>query len=300
MKGNSFPKIFALGNRQVADILMNEVEITEKLDGSQFVFGRDENGDFFCRSKGADIDHTDLDSVQKLFYPAVIQANDVAHHIPNDCVFYAETLANPRHNTLKYNEVPKGNIALFGCSTYDAQEFVSYDKLCEWASILDVDVVPLLGKGHYTTNEILEFMNKPSVLGGVNAEGVVIKSYGKFDSFGKLVGVQSAKVVSEAFKEVHKKNPEFKSGKSNTIELFERYKTEARWNKAVQHLNEQGVLEHDPKDIGKLLKELNTDLIEECEDEIKDALWQIYRKEFLSTACRGFAEWYKHKLIKGD
>ena len=47
-----FPKIFTIGTRYVQNIFDDEVEITEKIDGSQFCFGKI-NSTVYVRSKGA-------------------------------------------------------------------------------------------------------------------------------------------------------------------------------------------------------------------------------------------------------
>jgi hypothetical protein len=109
-----------------------------------------------------------------------------------------------------------------------------------------------------------------------------------------------AKLVSEAFKEVHQKswakaNP---SGKDIIQQLIESYKTEARWMKAVQHLREAGQLEDSPRDIGSLIKEARADLLKECADDAKERLfgWAWSRVERGSVA--GLAEWYKNQLLE--
>jgi hypothetical protein len=47
----AFPKIFAIGQDYIKDIFDGEVEVTEKIDGSQFVFGK-LAGELYFRSKG--------------------------------------------------------------------------------------------------------------------------------------------------------------------------------------------------------------------------------------------------------
>jgi len=47
---NAFPKIFAIGTDYISNIFDDEVEITEKIDGSQFAFGK-VNGELFMRIK---------------------------------------------------------------------------------------------------------------------------------------------------------------------------------------------------------------------------------------------------------
>jgi len=51
MTMQAFPKIFTIGCNYILDIFKNEVEITEKVDGSQFGFGKI-NGELFLRRKG--------------------------------------------------------------------------------------------------------------------------------------------------------------------------------------------------------------------------------------------------------
>lgn len=50
----AFPKIFAIGTDYIKDIFSETVEVSEKIDGSQFGFGKI-NGDVFMRSKGAQL-----------------------------------------------------------------------------------------------------------------------------------------------------------------------------------------------------------------------------------------------------
>ena len=52
MSISAFPKIFAIGTDYIKDLFNGPVEITEKIDGSMFVFGK-VDGELFMRSKGA-------------------------------------------------------------------------------------------------------------------------------------------------------------------------------------------------------------------------------------------------------
>ena len=49
-----FPKIFAIGTTYILDIFKHEVNVTEKLDGSQLSFGKI-NDTLYIRSKGAQL-----------------------------------------------------------------------------------------------------------------------------------------------------------------------------------------------------------------------------------------------------
>ena len=104
----SFSKIFAIGTDYIKDIFKDEVEITEKLDGSQFVFGRVDN-ELYLRSKGQQIFP---ESSDKMFRIATDYILSIEHKIADNMVYYCEYLAKPKHNTLAYERVPKNNLIL--------------------------------------------------------------------------------------------------------------------------------------------------------------------------------------------
>lgn len=86
--------------------------------------------------------------------------------------------------------------------------------------------------------------------------------------------------------------------KKNIVEeIGDRLSTPARFDKAFQQADEQGIITGEPKDIGPMMKILNTDF-EEHVDEIKNLLYANFRKDILRVAARGFPEWYKSKLLK--
>jgi hypothetical protein len=126
---------------------------------------------------------------------------------------------------------------------------------------------------------------------------VVVKNYHRFGMDGKVL---MGKYVSEKFKEVHqgewkKANP---SGKDFIGQLGDKYRSEARWEKAVQHLKENGTLQNAPQDIGNLIKEVRSDIIEECSAEISSALLKYAWGQIERRTVAGLPEWYKERLLK--
>ena len=293
---NAFTKIWALGHRNIISIWDYDVEVTEKIDGSQFGVTNTSNG-LVVRSKGVVIDQ---DNVPNLFSPVVEYFQSIQHKLPIGIKFYGETLNKPKHNTLAYDRTPKNNFILFGVDDDIQGSWCEHDGLTIWAEKLDVEVIPLVYKGKANFEKIKELVSEVSVLGGTQAEGVVVKVYRNYLAGNLEFPLMAGKYVTEKFKEVHQKNPTFHSGKTKTEELFQKYNTTARFQKGVQHLRDSGELLGEPKDIGALMKEVNHDLIAECEDEIKEALWGIYRKDFLKVSSRGLAQWYKDQLGSGN
>lgn len=297
----AYAKIWALGNKNIDNIFNGEVEITEKVDGSQFAFGRI-NGDLIIRSKGRIIEG--MPQENDMFYKAVQQVHSICHIIPDGHVFYGEYLQKPKHNTLAYDRTPRGNIALFGVAKVDFNgnyTFNSrYDALVEYAEQFGVDVVPVIYRGTISSPErIAALLDRVSFLGGQDIEGVVVKNYGQ-DLLvgGQYIPLAVGKFVSEKFKEVHQRTWKHEHTSGGQMgKLKSNYKTEARWNKAIQHLREAGVLLNDPKDIGGLIKEVQTDLVAEEKENIKEALWKIHGQDIVRNATGGLPEWYKEKLL---
>lgn len=296
----AFPKIFPIGQDYISKLFHGPVEVTEKIDGSQFIFGK-LDGEVVMRSKGAIIYDFENRNPNDLFYPVIQHVLSIAHLLPEGRMFFGETLCRPKHNTLTYGRVPKNHFALFAVGNRNHQFVQHYEDLADWAEFLDVDVVPCLYHGEIKNPESLrELMDRESVLWGPKMEGVVVKNYQQpFLLGGQPIPVMAGKHVSEAFKEVHRKNwSSENTGRGRWQSFKESFKTEARWQKAVQHLEEAGELEHAPKDIGKLLIEIKRDITEEEKENIKNFLWKEFGGDVLRTAAGGFPEWYKNKLLE--
>ncbi len=299
-KTAAFPKILHIGDKQILDLFETEVEITEKIDGSQFGFGKTPEGELVIRSKGREIDE---ESADKLFRPGVAYVLSIQDKIPNGWFFYAETLHAPQHSTLAYDRTPKNFIALFGVYEVESRVFHNYDTIKHYADLFDVDTVPLLFRGETSAVNVLEMVkNTPSYLGGQNVEGVVVKAYKPWLFLGQIpLSVMSGKYVTEEFKEVHQKDwSKLNTGKGKFEVLKENYRTEARWNKGIQHLRDRGELTGTPKDIGALIKEVRVDIETEEKENIKEFLWSIYKDDILKYSVFGLAQHYKESLVKGE
>lgn len=295
----AYPKIFAIGSPYIPNLFKGKVEVTEKIDGSQFNFGLDGEKNLLLRSKGKDIY---IEDPEKMFQQAIDYAVSIGEKIKKqfspETFFYTEFLSKPKHNVLNYKRIPKNHLILFA-AYFAGIGFVDYKKLKELSEILDIEAVPLLFEGEIKNDEELKrLLTLESGLGGETVEGIVVKNYGQTIFIADQVFPCLGKFVREQFKERHKTEWKEKEGKGKWQAFLESFRTEARFGKAVQHLAEKGELRFTPADIGKLLVELKRDLIEEEKETIKVELYKFFADEIFRKATAGFPEWYKEQLLK--
>lgn len=290
---NSYPKVYAIGHAAIGDLFSDMVHIEEKIDGSQFSFTKTADGSLIFRSKNAVV----LDGDAGMFGKAVEAVRSRYDDITAGYVYRCEYLSKPKHNTLAYDRTPLDNLILFDVNTGN-ESYMSYkDKMCE-AEKIRLECVPILYQGVITQfDDIVSLLERDSVLGGQKIEGFVVKNYLRFSRDGKaMIG----KYVSEKFKEIHGKdfkdrNP---SGKEYIEVIAQSLRTESRWDKAIQHAREAGILEGDPKDIGKLIPMIKQDVKVECEEYIKDRLFAYAWPHIQRRITAGFPEYYKKSLAE--
>jgi hypothetical protein len=301
MSISSYSSIFTFGHKATQGLIGEEVVVEEKVDGSQFSFGRTESGTLVARSKGVELN---MDAPDGMFAKAVEYVKSIGDLIPRGMVFRGEYLQKPKHNTLAYDRTPKNYIILF--DVMHAGECYQPRSIKEqWAATLGLELVPELFHGILNNPgadlQLKAMLDRVSILGGQKIEGVVIKP-ANYSVFGYDKKLLIAKVVSEEFKEVHDKS--WKAGNPKQGDILERlvgsYVTPARWNKAIQHLKESGQLVGEMKDLALLMKEVPADLKKECEDEIKQVLFNWAWPQLSRRATNGFPEYYRESLTVKD
>lgn len=288
---NSYSSIYTLGHNALRDLYNGEVIIEEKIDGSQFSMMR-KDGKYYCRSKGKEIY---LDNPEKMFSKAIETMTGL--DLTDGWIYRCEYLQKPKHNSLAYDRIPDKHLIIFDIDIMN-QTYMPYKDKKKEAKRLGLEIVPIMYKGNITDSKfILDLLDNVSILGGQDIEGIVIKNYSQY---GKDKKVLMGKYVSERFKEVHRKEWKKENPTNNDLiqNLILQYKTEARWDKAIIHLKEQGLLENSPKDIGILLKEIQEDIKKECEEEIKQMIFNKIIPKIMRGCTGGFPEYYKKKLLK--
>lgn len=297
----SMSKVFNLGHRALEELFDGIVIVQEKLDGSQISWMWDEDGNLHVRSKKTVLhDEGGNYATKGMFRAAVSHLATQAIPAPPGVIFRGEAFNSPKHNTLVYERVPQGYIVLFDVETPNGFEA----NIPGWANSMDVEatqeftgVLSVLD-----VDELKQFVNETeSVLGGAMVEGVVLKNYGKANPIDYKYPLMG-KYVREAFKEKHtrefrKANPTL----DDTVQaIIESLNTERRFEKAVEHLRDEGRLQVAVQDIGPLMKEVKQDVMEEEREWILDQVAKFVLPKVERGIGRGLPEWYKDQLARGE
>ncbi|KKK55340.1 hypothetical protein LCGC14_3075530, partial [marine sediment metagenome] len=290
MELSDYSKIHQLYHREVHRMQGHQVVVQEKIDGSQISFGK-KDGELFVRSKNQMIN---LDDPEKMFANAVgvLKSKDP----PEGYVFRGEYLKIPKHNVLKYDRIPQDHIIIYDIEDGDGSNYYLDPSLVEdIAADYGFEVVPTFAETDFcdVNQSFIDIcLENISILGGPLVEGIVIKCYDLFDSRDKTL---MCKYVRPEFREMIS-GKQGKNRRDIIEEIGERLAIPARFDKAFHQADEQGLITGEPKDIGPMMKILNTDF-EEHVDEIKNLLYANFRKDIMKVASRGFPKFYKAKLL---
>jgi hypothetical protein len=287
---SEYGKVLHVGHRGVASVFDGDVVVQEKIDGSQLSWCCDEDGALRARSRGQVINVADP---PKLFGPAIehLRAANERGCIARGLLFRGEAVCGRRHNRIEYERVPAGCVVLFEAG--DGAPLYGY------ARTMGVEAVSELYRGRIDGPDALHaLLPRESFLGGM-CEGLVVKNYGQVDPNTGAAPLK-AKLVSGAFAETARvRRPRLGGGDGLVGVLSAAVATEARFEKAVQRLSEDGVLTNSLADIGALLAKVGRDVNSESGDWLAEQLVARGRKAVLRAVSTRAAEWYKERLTKG-
>jgi hypothetical protein len=294
MRLSSYAKIYAMGHPRIADLFNGPVVVEEKIDGSQFSFASI-GGELCCRSKGAIIDTEHPDH---MFRAAVSTAKDLHSSLVPGFIYRGEYLRKPHHNGLAYERIPRGHVMIWDVQTGE-QSFAPPAERQVIAEGIGLEVAPVLAEGTISLEQLDVLLKRESVLGGQPIEGVVVKNYNAFGDDGKIL---AGKHVREEYKEVQRREwRKTHPTKGDVVDkIIASLTTSARWEKAVYRMRDAGKLTSTPRDIGALIKEVQSDIEAECKEEIQQRLYEQARKKILRGAVRGLPEWYKRRLLESQ
>lgn len=297
-----YPKVLSLGQPLIADIFSHPVEISEKIDGSQCRIHLTDDL-VQCGSKNV----TPAD--EKMFRIAHQQAERIWNERiwrthGSDVTLFAEFLNKEKHNVLAYDRVPLNNLYLFGAISDD--KHLQTSELIELAADLQIESPNIFASQKIVESQvdIEEFLELQSVLGDIKVEGVVIKQYN--ETYPALLASTQAffgypmagKLVRDDFKE--RLNKEWSGKKQRETPLAKvatEFFTDARFHKAIQHLEDEGKITYEMSDLKDIIPEFYNDLVDEEHDEIvKLAMMDFWRQ--LKRKSDNFAvqEWKKYLI----
>ncbi len=291
----SYGKIWALGSAPVRELFLEPVVIQEKVDGSQISWRLNDSRELEVKSKNVLLD---LDNAG-MFQAGVDALRERTPAMLQGVVYRGEYLQKPKHNHIKYDRLPAGHIVL-----WDAEKNGAYTPWqgVELAAVaLGLEPVRTYFYGMSSMLDAEQYLGRPAAMGADQpAEGIVIKNYERFDT--KLGTPLFAKLVRAEYKEGQKagwkiENP---SGTDIRKHIGQSLQNPARWAKAVQYLKETGEHTGTPKDIGKLMQRVSTDIDEEMREEVQEMLMKWGWKEIKRIGLQGIAEWYKGELERGE
>lgn len=259
--------------------------IQEKVDGSQFSFTLDGELKFYNKKKQVSknvIFVTTIESITLL--SSSVKFNP-------DYVYHGEAIRKQRHNVIAYSRAPRHHFILFEIYS-KTHGYLKLDECQREADRLGLEMVQTL---YQNTDpqitpvskclEIIELIEQnkiESCLGG-KIEGIVLKHL-HYKKQGKTVATK-LKLVTSQFKE---SRPGKLYGPTFIESLVSKYKTEARWRKALQHVQESLPPGSKDDDIRReFMIELKADFIKEHETEVKNLLWEHFIGEIVSRISHG-------------
>ena len=285
--------------------------LQEKLDGSQFRAQINEDGSYIFGAKNALFD--EWHPVDPNFVTAVNNMTPIldkfkdtdVYHPGKVYTFFMEYLEFPRHNTVSYARVPLNNLYLFDLARNG--EFIADPEFVRnYANLMGLEPVKVYRAldNPPTEADIQEILKtEHPILGGQKTEGIVVKCYaGQMQQRGHFYPV-IFKYVRKEFAELNAINWAERStvDRGNILDRgFAPFKEglENIYNKAIQHVKDNGNLTYSAKDIGLyLMDELKKDFQEEylpvCMKEIekfvKDDLFRMFK--------RGLPDYYKEEYL---
>lgn len=299
-----FPKVLTLGQPLLIEIFNDPVDLTSKIDGSQC---RIHLTEFNVECGSKNVDTADV----KMFELAYQQADRIWNEniwqtFGDDITLFTEFLNKPKHNVLKYDRVPKNNLYVFG-ALIDGNHLRT-EELIELATELNIEPPHIIASQIKIENpdDLNNYLETESILGGTKVEGIVIRNL--YKSYPPLLVSTMAftdyplvgKLVREDFKE--RLNKEWSGKKQRETPLAKvttEFLTDARFHKTIQHLNDNGELTYEMKDLKNIIPEFYRDLIDEEHDEIvKLAMEDFWRQ--LKRKCDNYTvqEWKRYLVEK--
>lgn len=310
---NPYPSITALKeknkrswfSKKIGEENNHKWYIEEKIDGSQLSVFLDENEHklkFYNKN-------TEVCPTNYAFSKAIsmLSQNKIINSLNPDYIYHGESVRQNRHNVIRYETTPKYYFIVYDIFKISDKSYLSREDKEEECKRLSFACVPVLYfndiaeiNPYDKCHELIQMIEKEelhSCLGGP-IEGVVLKHHA-YVSKGKKIATK-LKCVTDTFKERHKTKQcsNDYSADEYLEKLGKSFNTEARFQKAYQHLREKNKLTDELKqsDTDKIIEELNDDFDKEYKDELTLLLWTEFSPIIKKYSCQGIGNWIKKKI----
>lgn len=293
MELEKYPKIHTLGSPENTGILDEVVVCQSKIDGANFrcrYVLEEDRLIFGSRSQLLENANPNEWKAIRSYHKAFELFKD--KFIPN-VVYFSESM---QKHTISYENIPD----TIGYDVFDVerQEFYNWKAAKVAFEQIGIPFINIHFEKHgrdLTIDELKDLIKK-SPYRKEGDEGIVLKCYNKKNVFGRPL---FAKIVDELFKEENKKA--FKqvtpTTTNNEYEVIDRYLTDARFQKAIIKLKEQGE-SIDMSLMPKLFKYLGDDILSENILYISGEWKALDFKTFYGLIARRCAGMLKEHLLK--
>lgn len=166
---------------EFGEILDADVEVYEKVDGSNFQFRVKEDGRVLTGTRTRYIGRHNRHQYNFGDFDSYIRRmlRDKSHLVDKRYVFYCEYLSEMGH-TLSYPRAYRGRAVLIDIFDTNSGKFLAYETAGKVAEDLDLDLIllPKLNKKPKIAEGDLSGLLKGSQFGAEKKEGLVLKNYG--------------------------------------------------------------------------------------------------------------------------
>lgn len=255
------------------------ITITEKIDGANASFCIDTTNELgvSCYSRNTPLSE---ENTLRGFYGWVM--SDILtqkNNLNPNYRYFGEWLVSHK---VVYKPECYNKFYLFSIWDEEKQEYLSDEIVKSEAAKLNIETVTYFYEGNYISfDHIMSFVGKSDkTLTPDTGEGVVVKNVNYKDKYGNQCFV---KLVSEKFAEVQKqKLPKNPNINSEEIELVKSVLTQARVEKLLNKLVDEGLLQEDYaiEDMGAILRLLGGGVFEDIMKEEAD-LFKDYEEDLI-------------------
>ena len=181
---------FMLDDTSFKLLLNGNVNVTEKMDGSNSGIFKTKEGQIFLQKRRGNIDKSHHQ--YKFFENWGYQNIEKLKKLPNNIVVYGELMRCV--HSIKYTKLPDWFL-VFDIYDLESEEYLDWNEVKRIVEGVGLKTVPLIYEGEVDRKKILSLIPSKSAFGDM-AEGIVIKNYDS-QLRGKVVKSEFIKIIDE-------------------------------------------------------------------------------------------------------